>query len=189
MPALPQLTRPGLVRGGQSGRSSMAGCEVRGLLKSAAASVSNETEAESAARDGPTAKMKEASALLFNRISAYSACDGSEISKKDLITAHRGDFSIFEHMDSNNDDRVTLGEWNSWIEATHKEKRAKRAGSGDKWLLTLLHTLEAGCTQHDLQQQQKELRVEAREGLSVPLQATCSWSGSFALRQPDLTDR
>jgi len=144
----------------------MAAQQIRDLLKASSVYITNESADEAAQRVGPTEEMNKASALMFNRIADYSPFDPS-MAKHDLITVHRGDFKVFSRMDADNDDRVTKEEWNAYVEATHAEKRKKRAGSGDKWLMTLLHTLEAGCTQHDLESEQAQ---QTGEGPSEPLQ-------------------
>ena len=53
-------------------------------------------------------------------------------------------------MDANEDATVTMTEWKDWLKATHEAKRKKKVGSGDKWLLNLLTTLEKGCCEHEM---------------------------------------
>ena len=101
--------------------------------------------------------------LLYDRISGYSENDN--MTKADLVAAHHGDFKIFSQIDADNDDVVTIEEWMAWLHATHTEKRKKKRGSGDKWLTNLLHTLEVGCTQYELEyQQETEEDAALREG-------------------------
>ena len=44
-------------------------------------------------------------------------------------------------MDADESGVVTCEEWVEFLEGTHKEKRAKKRGSGDKWFNTMMHTI------------------------------------------------
>jgi len=69
-----------------------------------------------------------------------------------LFTAHGGDFRIFDAMDSSgsngtgsngSDGVVTLGDWSTFLVATHLEKEKGKVGRGDKWLNSFLHTMSS----------------------------------------------
>ena len=53
-----------------------------------------------------------------------------------VCPSRRGDFGLFEQMDIDNDDNTTLKEFTDFLVRTHRAKRAKMRGSGDKWLKT-----------------------------------------------------
>jgi len=122
-----------------------------------------EAPEEAAEREEPTAAMLELANLLYIRITSFS--DGEHMVKSDLVAAHHGDFMIFNTIDIDSNNVITLEEWMAWLHETHMEKRKKRRGSGDKWLTNLLHTLEVGCTQYELEiQNETEDEAALRDG-------------------------
>ena len=49
--------------------------------------------------------------LLYTKLDALSGHKGDGVSKKDLVEAQRGDFKLFEMMDTGENNSVTLEEW------------------------------------------------------------------------------
>ena len=93
---------------------------------------------------------------VFKLLSALdSDGDGNTVSQDELIAAHRGDFKLFEKMDTDSDDAVTSDEFQKCLADTYATKKPGRA---DKWLLSLLHTLKKGV---EVEPEKTMLRLEA----------------------------
>jgi len=89
-----------------------------------------ETEEEAAARVGPTSPDLEHANMIYDRIAALNESEGA--SQADLIKANRGNFRLFEKMNLDENDSVSREEFLNFLIETHRVKRAKKKGTGDK---------------------------------------------------------
>ena len=120
-----------------------------------------EDDTEAAIRKGPTDAMISLARQTFVRIAKMSE-PYDVVSKSDVVTAQRGDFGLFGQLDTDGGENVTLKEFIDSITRIHSEKRAKKIGTGDKWLNNLLKTLASGCLAFELNSE-KETEEEAAE--------------------------
>jgi len=103
--------------------------------------------------------MKEQAEEVFHTLIAKKG--GSKaLNKEELVVAHGGDFALFEQIDVKGIGLIDLEQWLVFIELTCIRKRHFAA----KWLMSLLHTLRAGCLE---QAKYLALREEANEVFSV----------------------
>ena len=65
----------------------------------------------------------------------------NEVSRNDIVHAHGGDFKLFDRSDADANGEVTEAEWMKALEEEFRKKGAKKKDKGEKWLKTLLHTL------------------------------------------------
>jgi len=65
----------------------------------------------------------------------------NEVSKAELVAAHHGDYRLFETMDIDHDETVTMEEWYRFLVDTHD----RRGEKGYKWIAAVLETLHANC--------------------------------------------
>jgi len=156
-----------------SGVATMGSKQLDSLLVSIA--TFTETEEEATQRVGPTPAMMQAAELLYKRIAALNE-PRSTMRKADLVQATRGDFKTFERMDQDSDGIVTLVEFFAWIETSHSERRAKKRGSGDRWIKTLLGTLEQGVLEAETRAGAGESEAEAAQRTG-PIAAMSTMAG------------
>ena len=133
---------------------------MRSLRRGCGMELEEETEEEQA-RDGLLDRQIAECEEVYTLVAGLLEDDG-RLHKEELVKAHGGDYRVFEKMDTDHDNTVSLDEWKAWIVAKH---RAKAGGpdaaepawrKADSWLSSLLFTLKRGCGVVDLTQEQIE---------------------------------
>ena len=87
--------------------------------------------------------------------------DSAHMTKEELVTAHGGDYRLFERLDSNGDGVVTQQEWLAFLDLTRAEKGED---VGFKWLMRLMYTfsLNIGAGLDDVLKKQMAEAAERR---------------------------
>jgi len=117
--------------------------------------------------------------------------DNQTMSKTELIQAHPSlAIQLFEELDANSDDRVSIEEWHAFLKRKHGEKAHK----GDEWLRSVFRTLRQGGIEHDEkanaeeEEEAKAPSVKKRDKQSTQLEAPSLSQDDLAVEVSRLED-
>ena len=88
---------------------------------------------------------------VFTKVSLLDG-DPNTMDKACLVAAQRGDFQLFEKIDTNEDGQITVDEWHEYLEKLHKSKGDK----GTKHIKRILHTMLVNLADMEVDKQKKE---------------------------------
>jgi len=95
--------------------------------------------------------------------------------------ANRGDYKLFERLDADGNGEVTREEWTEYITRTNQEKEEAGKGKGNKWLFTLIHTLQMGVNEIKLAKEAKARKKQNRIKLAGQLRQGASTAKAQAV--------
>ena len=98
--------------------------------------------------------------LIAGLGTAHDLEGGGLITQDKLIKAQGGNYRFFEAIDTAQTGHITPDQWLESLRNMHKAKGAVKIGKADRWLHSLLFTLERGCgARHFTAQQLAEAKT------------------------------
>ena len=115
-------------------------------------------KAEEAARQAFLAEKLRDAEEVYEMLVQKDAAD-QVLRKPELVAAYDLDTEIFDRIDKNSDDEITLDEWINFFRMTHAVMEENEMGAGDEWLVNMNDELRYAC----MDKAEREAEAAARE--------------------------